>query len=424
MKKIWTGLIIFFALGILAGFTTVFLASPRFWSVDRVEDEAGALLEQGGGLKRATALYIIGARHQTNQRQRDHLFWKACNILETQDDNLSALNTCLEAAKGPKRIAQAKALLIVAGLYSERGHAEKAKEIYRDLTSRYWDYHQGRIAQEELSQLILVELFSSSLAPDYQQKIDAFIRENTSSDFSTAILRKAVVWSLLAALNERLEFNADLLAKIRVGYLLEGGEQLIRQIGALASLHTTGSRLKTALRANQIPVKGELEDIVRFAMSGREGPPGKKEIVEYLASHAGPERLDKAIDAIRNVGVELRNKIAHIWLGRGRLNDVIHLLKNVVDMDAPGTGFAQANFLMAECEYDLGMKKKAALRYVGIIERWPHYRDICVRSARAASRIFLRIGDTEAAKQVLEKGAEFATGADRIDMMRRAMEIE
>jgi Tetratricopeptide repeat len=423
VKKTWPGLIVVLALGISAGFATVFLASPKFWSADRVEDEAESLIRQSD-VKRAIALYQIGARHQRDQRQRDRLYWKACDIFGKQDENESALNTCIETAKGPKRMIQAKALLVVAGLYYEGGHVDKAKEVYRDLTSRYWDYRQGRIAHEELSQLILEELLWSVPASDYHQKIDAFIRENISSDFSTAIARKAVAWSLSAALNERLEFNADLLAKVRAGYSLAGGEELIRQISALANLHADGGRLKTALRANQIPVKDELEDIVNFAMSGSEGPPDKKQVLEYIASLAEPDRLDEALGVSTNAGIELRNTIANIWRGRGRLNDGLRLLESVVDVDAPGIGFAQANFLMAQCEEDLGMENKAAQRYAGIIKRWPHFHDVCVRSARAASRLFLKIGDTEAAKLVLEKGAEAATGADRIDMQRRAMEIE
>ena len=423
MTGILKKLVPLFFFGAAAGASISYLSSPKLFSPRRIEESAKQYEQQGEGFK-AAQLYKVGAVNQDDRGLRDEMYMKSCRLSRSLGDEAFALRICLEASKGPKRRAGAQALLACAELYRDRENEEEATKLYEDVASQYWDYREGRIAQKELTRLKLKHIFSNDLGLDRYGKINAFIEKNLSADFSSAVARKAVAWTLSIALDEDLKFNPKLFADIQRGYSGEGGKQLLLQLGAISNIHPKGFRLKEAMIENSIPVKDKAEDMIQLALDGDNADPDEVELINYLSSNIDTAALDRLIGDRGNAGMELRNKIARIWLKNGRLKDIIDLLQGLSGSDAPGTGFAQANYLLAQSENELGMKERAAQRYASIIERWPHYPEICVRSARAASELFIELGKQDKAKQVLQSGAKIAKGVDRLDLTRMALEIE
>ncbi len=423
MKALVSRLMVLLALGFCAGLLAAFLASPRFWSAKRVETEAASLIEKGE-FARASDLYRIGARSQKMRRIRDDLFLKGCDAVWESGDYEKTKAACCEAAEGPKRMAQAKALLVVAEAYLKNGERADAMRIYHDLAARYWDYRQGRLAKTLLSQLELERLFDLETPVEKQKEIGKFVKENVTHDFSNALVRKAVVLSLTTALREGSDFPTGVYEKIKKGMSSDGGGKLILRLGALSKIDPAGERLKKALSKNGIPVKDRPEDIIRLAYSDNDASDEREKIIAYLAARESPKNLDQLIRSSTDAGVRLRCDIARRWLEENRYDDARRLLEKIAASDKSGIGYAQADFLMAQSEKALGQKKKAARRFADIVERGPRYPDLAVRAAREASQLYLEIGKVAEAKKVLESAAKIAAGADRLDLTRAAMEIE
>jgi len=405
--------LILFVLGVATSLFAAHFSSPRYWEIQRVRDESEKLLSQREPAQALDLLEYAGGRAK-NQDKRDLLLSRACEIAQDSEALLDTVRLCTLAADGPKRMAQAQSLMILAKAHRELGQIDQAVEAYQRVVDEYWDFRQSVAAGRYLARLKLDALFAGRPGVETRGEMEKLVEKAGAPGVGDVLTRSVAVTKVIWQLDADRDPSA-VIKEYLIKYASKDDRALLMdRLGAVIRTHPSGGILRKALRHLALPVRDGDENLIRFAAMQHEFPPSKQECAEALASLADTRSLVAEFDRVGAPADELRAQTAELLRQAERMKDVIALLKGIVDRTDKPAYYAEANLAYARALRFLWAEEDAAKRMEKIIDLWPEHGSICVRAAMEGSGLFTQLGLKEDAKRLLAKALAVAAPDERL----------
>ncbi|MCB1153971.1 hypothetical protein KDL45_10005 [bacterium] len=387
--------------GVAVAVAVAYLASPGFWSTQRLLDEAEGLLADGQ--MRTAGELLLDEASKRGGEDADRMILRACEMASDAANWPTTVEWCSRMPDGDRRTAQVEAWMRLAIAERETGRAEDAEALYAKIQDVYWDYGQAVTAGEMLAQLRLMKVLASGHFENDIDEIRALVEKSDTKALSDALAQSALLVLMQDDLRREGRISDAVERLVATALESTGRDDFVTRLGLLTRTDPNGGALAEWMRRRDLPIRNSIADFVNYAVAGSQPPPQFDRVVDVLAGEKPIDPVDALIAKADGATTALRASLADVLRQRGRCDEALLILRPLLTGEEPDPAFAEGRLTAARCALKSGDAVAAVRYYEDVVEKWPQHGALAAIAAQEAAEAYQKLGDVESAERLRKK---------------------